>query len=35
MKAYPADRVTLAMPDGGDYAAIVVNDKAVVMPQRI
>jgi DNA polymerase-3 subunit beta len=35
MKAYPADRVTLAMPKGGDYAAVVVNDKAVVMPQRI
>jgi DNA polymerase-3 subunit beta len=35
MKAYPADRVTLGFPEGGAYAAVVVNDKAVVMPQRI
>jgi DNA polymerase-3 subunit beta len=34
MKAYPADRVTLAMPEGGNYAAVVVNEKAVVMPIR-
>ena len=35
MKAYPADRIILAVPDAGAYGAVLVNDKALVMPIRI
>jgi DNA polymerase-3 subunit beta len=34
IKAFPADRVTLGTPDGA-YGAVLVNGKAVVMPQRM
>jgi DNA polymerase-3 subunit beta len=34
IKCYPAERVRLALPDG-EYASVVVNEKAVVMPVRV
>ena len=35
MKAYPSDRITLRVPDAGTYGAVLVNDKAIVMPIRV
>lgn len=34
IKAFPADRITLGLPEGGAYGAVVVNDKAIIMPIR-
>jgi DNA polymerase-3 subunit beta len=34
IKCYPAERVRLALPDG-EYGAVTVNEKAVLMPVRI
>ena len=33
IKAFPADQVTLRLPDS--YGACLVNEKAVIMPMRV
>ena len=35
MKAYPADRITMRVPEAGSYGTVMVNDKAIIMPIRV